>query len=134
MRLIGLDFGTKWIGISISDSEHTVALPKGKASPTEIKTVLSDLIEDFDIAGFVLGWPLNLKGQITPMTRQVERFELELTKWFRLPVYRQDERLVSKFTDQQLSFANINTKNRRAIKDEMEAAHILQSFLDREIS
>ena len=130
MKIIGLDFGTKYIGISISDMHQKMAFPRGKAEQNKLIPDLKKLILEEDVELVVLGKPTNLKGQNTAMTNQVEEFKANLEKQISVPVRFYDERLTSKIVDRSLASMNVNTRKRKELKDTLEATQILQSYLD----
>ncbi|MFT4151678.1 MAG: Holliday junction resolvase RuvX [Paracoccaceae bacterium] len=133
----GLDFGDKTIGIAISD------LRRGVATPTEVIrrvkfTVdalrLLEILRDRQIAGVVLGLPLNMDGSEGPRvqaTRAFARNLIRLPDWPGLPICFWDERLSTVAAERALLEADTSRKRRREVIDQVAAGYILQGALDR---
>ena len=110
-RLLGIDPGTKTLGIAVSDSNLMVASPittiKRKKINIDIKELLI-LVEEYTIAGIVIGWPLNMDGSIGPRCDSVRDFIKSLLNIKDLPILLQDERMstmaIVKAYDQGRSF------------------------------
>ncbi len=130
-KVLGLDFGTKYIGIALSDPFKSIAFPYGKIEPNKAFTKIKEILEEETIESIVLGLPRALKGNETAMTGLVKEFKAELEKHVTVPIIFQDERLTSSFVGKQLIAQGINQKKQREIKDALEATQILQSFLDK---
>ncbi|MEI7941560.1 MAG: Holliday junction resolvase RuvX [Candidatus Riflemargulisbacteria bacterium] len=131
MKVLGLDFGTKYIGIALSDPFKSIAFPYGKIEPDKAIAKIKEILEEENIESIVLGLPRALKGNETAMTGLVKEFRLELEKHVTVPIIYQDERLTSSFVGKQLTAQGVNQKKQRQIKDALEATQILQSFLDK---
>ena len=132
MRILGIDWGEKRIGLAISDENNIVALAldtieNKKASLDKIKKI----INENDIGIVVIGLPLSMKGSITKKAKEVLRFAQKLKKTLNKPIYLWDERLSSKEVEKLLISANIKREKRKKIKDKLSAVLILQSFLER---
>jgi putative holliday junction resolvase len=123
MKLVGIDFGTKRIGLAISDETLTLAREVGIASPGEIMGVIAELIKNDEVTGLVLGYPLGLSGEPTQKTQEVLDFKKELEKKFIVPVFLCDERLSSLMAE-SLPGGMKNT-------DSLAAQIILQNYLDK---
>lgn len=130
-KILGLDYGKKNIGISLSDPFCSIAFPHGKVERDKSLEEIKKLLESENIKTIVLGKPMNLKGQETKMTQEVIEFKEKLKIITDIPVVLQDERLSSIAVDKAFQQMNINSKKRRPIKDALEACHILQSYLDK---
>ena len=131
MKVLGLDYGTKYIGIALSDPFKSIAFPYGKIEPDKAIAKIKEILEEESIESIVLGLPRALKGNETAMTGLVKEFKLELEKHVTVPIIFQDERLTSSFVGKQLTAQGVNQKKQRQIKDALEATQILQSFLDK---
>ncbi|MGR3973449.1 MAG: Holliday junction resolvase RuvX [Candidatus Rhabdochlamydia sp.] len=132
-KLIGLDFGTVRIGIAISDERQIVArslgiLKNDKQFFSELKKILS---KEGNIERCVLGLPLKLNGQDSPMTQAARTFAGLFEQEMSLPVALWDERLTSAFAEKALIEQGVSRKKRVNITDAFAAAIILQSYLDR---
>lgn len=137
-RLMGLDVGTKTIGLALSDVTRTVASPletirRQKFTIDAMR--LFQLAREHDVCGFVIGLPLNMDGSEGPRAQSARSFARNLT---RLP--EQPEGLVMTFWDERLSTAaaertlieaDLSRKRRSEIIDKMAATVILQGALDR---
>lgn len=130
-KVLGLDFGTKYIGIALSDPFKSIAFPYGKIEPDKSIAKIKEILEEESIESIVLGLPRALKGNETAMTGLVKEFKLELEKHVTVPIIYQDERLTSSFVGKQLTAQGVNQKKQRQIKDALEATQILQSYLDK---
>lgn len=130
-KVLGLDFGTKYIGIALSDPFKSIAFPYGKIEPDKAIAKIKEILGEESIESIVLGLPRALKGNETAMTGLVKEFRQELEKHVTVPIIFQDERLTSSFVGKQLTAQGVNQKKQRQIKDALEATQILQSFLDK---
>lgn len=132
VKLIGIDYGSKTVGLAISDINQKIAFPL-ESCPKEksINRITQLLHEEDAIEALILGIPKALKGNPTPMTEEVLSYKKELSSLINIPIYEQDERLISKFIDQQLSLTGKKTPEKRKVKDALEASIILQAYLDK---
>src|SRR3989338_8216075 len=101
MRIVGIDFGLKRIGVAVSDTLFSFALPIGKVERVkdDQKTLLNllDLLKGYkDIQKFVIGLPVHLSGKESVMSLEVRKFALFLESMTKLPVEFVDERLTNK--------------------------------------
>ena len=133
-RLLGLDLGTKTIGLALSDVSRTVATPletiRRKKFTNDVKKIL-DIIDKFDISAIVIGLPLNLNGSEGPRAQATRSFAMNLTKHTNLPLVLWDERLSTVAAERTLLEADASRKRRAEVIDKMAAAFILQGALDR---
>lgn len=138
-KIMGLDHGSKRIGIAISDSSASVSFGR-EVIPNDKKTfsALKKLIKDEEVSEIVIGYPLNLKGEKTAQTLEVEKFEEELTKQLtsepfnEIIISRWDERFTSKMAADSLFESGMKKKKRqdKSNLDIISAALMLQSYLD----
>ena len=133
-RLMGFDLGTKTIGIALSDVERRLATPletlkRGKFS-ADAATLLQRA-EKFDVAGFVIGLPLNMDGSEGPRAQSVRAFARNFSKLTELPIALWDERLSTAAVERELIAADVSRKKRAAVIDQHAAIFILQGALDR---
>ena len=124
MKILGLDYGEKRIGLAISDETLTLARELTILSPKEIWKHLSLIILEHEVTKIVLGWPLNMSGEMTQKTREVESFKRELEEKTGLPVEVIDERLSSQMA-QNLPGGLKNV-------DSLAAQIFLQNYLDKQ--
>ena len=95
-RLLGIDHGTKTLGIAVSNSDWTIATAVSTIKRNKLKSDIKQLISIFDqyeITGLVMGWPLNMDGSVGPRCDSVRDFTKSLMSIVDLPVLLQDERL-----------------------------------------
>ena len=132
-RLLGIDPGTKTLGIAVSDSNLMVASPiitiKRKKINIDIRELLI-LVEEYTIAGIVIGWPLNMDGSIGPRCDSVRDFVKSLLNIKDLPVLLQDERMSTIAIEKPMIKADLSRKKRSSRTDQLAACWILQSALD----
>ncbi|HEX9169226.1 MAG TPA: Holliday junction resolvase RuvX [Roseiarcus sp.] len=133
-RLIGIDLGAKTIGLAISDVERRLAsplrtLPRGGfARDAE---ALTAIFAEFDIAGIVLGLPLDLNGRKGPRAQSTRAFAHNLSKRTILPIAFWDERFSTAVVTRALIAHDVSRAKRALVVDKMAAAYILQGALDR---
>ena len=141
-RFLGIDYGTKRIGLAISDENGTLAFPKEiLPNNTDTITRLGDIMHKENIGALVIGESVDFSGKLNPLSEKIEIFITELKEKFGLPIYKQKEFLTSvearksknnKHTLTQ-SQAHSRTKQKRAAPaDAGAAALILQRYLDKE--
>jgi len=132
-RRIGIDYGDRWFGLAMSDPTETIARPlEVVRGEEELWRRLEQLRREEDIAGFVLGLPLNMDGSVGPKARQVLVFKERLAERTGLPVEVWDERLTTVQAERSLREAGASRSRRRRDVDRVAAQILLQSFLDRQ--
>lgn len=132
-RLLGIDFGTVRIGLSLSDSTRTLASPLpflDNKSPQQVISAITALIETHQITGLVIGMPRNMDGTYGPSAQKVKDFIAEMKKCISLPIQPLDERLTTAQASKQLSGMGLNQKQLRKKVDSSSASLILQQYLD----
>jgi len=141
MRVLGIDYGARRVGLALSDATGTLASPwrQVERPPSEAETlrmlveIVAALRQDEDgLEAVVVGWPRRLDGSPTHQTALVEAFSRALARQTGLRVVLQDERLSSHAADERL--AERGERDWRARKRKLDAAAaavILQDFLDR---
>jgi len=133
LRFVGIDFGTKRIGIAISDPLNMFATPIAtiENNPAFWKKFF-DILKDYKIKAFVVGYPLKENGENSVLIPEVEKFIERLEKKFRLPIIKVDERYSSSIAEQQILDSVTSRKKRRdkGLIDRKAAAVFLQDFLD----
>jgi putative holliday junction resolvase len=133
-RLIGVDLGAKTIGLAISDVERRLASPlrtlprRAFARDAE---ALNAIFAEFDIAGVVLGLPLDLSGRDSPRTQSTRAFAHNLSRRTGLPIVFWDERFSTAVVTRSLIANDVSRARRAQVVDKMAAAYILQGALDR---
>lgn len=136
MRYLGLDLGSRTLGISISDPSGMIASSYGVIRHQEeyarLVQEVADLVQELHVDGVVLGFPKNMNNTIGPKGELSLKFQMELEKVLTIPVYLQDERLSTKSATDMLIRADVSRKSRKKVVDSVAATIILQTFLDRE--
>jgi putative holliday junction resolvase len=133
-RILGLDVGTKTIGLAVSDLMGWTAQPLTTIRRQNEKVdfqALKKVIEENNVSELVVGYPKNMNGSIGEQAQYVDAFLLILKKYISLPVTLEDERLTSKLANDLMMASNVKADRRKEIIDQQAAALILQSFLDR---
>lgn len=132
--LIGLDLGTKTIGVAASDPDRKLATAvetvARKTFSADAKRLLA-LAAERNAVGFVLGLPLNMDGSEGPRAQSTRAFARNLGKLTELPIALWDERLSTVAVERDLIAADVSRKKRAAVIDQHAAAFILQGALDR---
>jgi putative pre-16S rRNA nuclease len=132
--LIGLDLGTKTIGVATSDPDRRLATGvetiARAAFAADAGRVLA-LARERRAVGFVLGLPINMDGSEGPRAQSTRAFARNLAKLTELPIALWDERLSTAAVERQLIAADASRKKRAAVIDQHAAAFILQGALDR---
>jgi putative Holliday junction resolvase len=132
--LLGLDIGTKTIGVATSDADRRLATGVetiARKTFTADATRLLALAGERRCAGFVLGLPLNMDGSEGPRAQSVRAFARNLAKLTELPIAFWDERLSTVAVERELIAADVSRSKRAAVIDEHAAIFILQGALDR---
>ena len=136
MRYLGLDLGSRTLGIAISDATGFIASSYKTIRHNEEYDRLLDevvsIVKEKNIEGIVLGFPKNMNNTIGPKGELSLDFKEKLEKLVDIPVYLQDERLTTKSATDLLISGNVSRKDRKKVVDSVAATIILQSFLDQE--
>ena len=132
-RLIGLDLGSKRIGVSICDEKQLIATPFKTINRTTAKELINELkiiIEENNIKGIIIGNPLNMDGSSSRSTQSVKDTSENIEKSIDLPICLWDERLSTVGAFNLSSQLDINVSKRENKIDENAAAFILQGAID----
>ena len=132
-RLLGLDFGSRRIGVAVSDELGLTAQPVltlVRKNPRQDMKSLGRLLRKFNCTAIVLGNPLYLSGDLSPQAARTQAFAETLREAFGLPVHLWDERLTSAEAHRHLDAAGRARTSHREVVDQVAAVLILQSFLD----
>lgn len=134
MRLLGIDLGSKRIGVAVSDRSGTIASPlivlKREKTQRLDHEEIGRLVAQEEAEGIVVGLPLNMDGTEGSAAQAARREVERLATVVDVPVYLHDERRSTVQADQSMAMRNINAFDRRAVVDKVAAAFILQSWLD----
>jgi putative Holliday junction resolvase len=132
-RAMGLDVGTKTIGLALSDTRQLIATPLETIRRRRFRedmTRLFALVDSHGVGGLVIGLPLTLAGADGPRTQSVRQFARNLVKFRDLPVAFWDERLSTAAVTREMIAADLTRKRRGEIVDRVAAAYILQGCLN----
>ena len=133
-RLIGVDLGSKTIGLALSDVSLSIASPLETIKRTKFAadaTRLLALAAEHDAGGLVVGLPLNMDGTEGPRCQSTRAFIRNLEKLTALPIAFWDERMSTQAVTRTLLDADASRARRAELVDKMAAAYILQGALDR---
>ena len=133
-RLMGVDLGTKTIGLALSDVSRSIASPLETIKRTKFTADAERLIalaKSHDAAALVFGLPLNMDGTEGPRCQSTRAFVRNLEKLTDLPVVFWDERMSTQAVTRTLLDADASRARRAELVDKMAASYILQGALDR---
>lgn len=136
--VMGIDIGSKRIGIAISDQTRLIATPKliinRQSNQKDFEKIL-ELVNEYKISAIVLGYPINMDGSEIPMSQFAENFGQNLDEFLdkflecKLPIFFFEERLTS-FEARQIGYSKISRNHKSKFIDDIAASLILQHFLD----
>ena len=132
-RSLGIDFGEKRVGLAISDKSNLIASPFktiNYINKNDLVSQIEKIVIENNIENFVLGLPINMKGEDTKQTKIVRKFKESLSS-LDLPIIYEDERLSSVSAKKSLILQNIKTGHNKPEIDKTAAAIILQQYLDK---
>ncbi|MCR6096949.1 Holliday junction resolvase RuvX [Salipaludibacillus agaradhaerens] len=137
MKILGLDVGTKTIGVAVSDelgwtAQGVETIKREENDLDEAVERLEELIAEHHIAKIVVGLPKNMNGTIGPSGEACQQFAKELSQRTGLKVEMWDERLSTVAAERMLVSADVSRKKRKKVIDKMAAVMILQGYLDRQ--
>lgn len=134
IRYLGIDYGTKRIGLSVGDDDVRISSSlqtvEARGDVAAHARALLVIAEDYDVEAFVLGLPLNMDDTEGKQAKIVRRFGDELARVASKPVHYVDERLSSRAADELLSSTDMTRKKKKAVHDAVAAQVILQDFFD----
>ncbi len=132
-RVLGLDLGTKNIGVAVSDELRLTAhgLQSISARPPEkLFEVLKLLTREYNVSEMVVGLPVNMDGSMGRSAQSAQDFARRLEAALPVEVHLSDERLTTVMAEKTLLEANLSRKKRKGLRDRLAATLILQNFLD----
>ncbi len=135
MRAMAIDYGTKAIGIAISDELRLTVRPlttirRRRQSRNQIIAQIKTLLEEYEAAELIVGLPLKLDGTMGEAAERINTFIVELRKAIAVPVIAQDERLTSHEADEMMRERGFDRQQRKEKSDEYAAAIILREYLE----
>jgi putative holliday junction resolvase len=132
--LVGLDLGTKTIGVAVSDPDRRLATGVETIQRKQFKLDVARLLAiaaERNVVGFVLGLPINMDGSEGPRAQSTRSFARNLARLTELPIAFWDERLSTAAVERELIAADVSRGKRKAVIDQHAAIFILQGALDR---
>jgi putative Holliday junction resolvase len=134
-RVVGLDLGEKTLGVAISDpllisAQGLKTIRFMKNDFNKATKLLKELLVDYDIDKFVLGYPLHMNGDLSSSAQRSLNYQDTLINTFKVEVVLWDERLSSVLVDKLMIDMNMKRNKRKEIIDELAAINILQGYLD----
>ena len=132
-RALGIDFGEKRVGLALSDKLKLIASPYKTiyyVSENDLISKIKKIVFEKEIKIFVLGLPLNMKGEDSAQTKKVRKFK-KLLSILSLPIVYEDERFSSIIAKNSLVLQNVKTGHNKSEIDKTAAAIILQQYLDK---
>lgn len=135
MRIMGLDVGSKTVGVAISDALGWTAQGIETVKIDEANGEfgidrIAELVKEYTITEFVVGFPKNMNNTVGPRGEASENYKKLLEETFSLPVKLWDERLTTMAAERMLIEADVSRKKRKLVIDKMAAVMILQGYLD----
>jgi putative holliday junction resolvase len=135
MRIMGLDVGSKTVGVAMSDELGWTAQGLKTLKINEEKQEfgfeeLGQLIKEYQVDSVVIGLPKNMNGSIGPRGEASQQFAEEVERRFNVPTVLWDERLTTMAAERVLLEADVSRKKRKKVIDKMAAVMILQGYLD----
>ncbi|MGA1655003.1 MAG: Holliday junction resolvase RuvX [Ilumatobacteraceae bacterium] len=134
MRCLGLDLGSRRIGVALCDPDERVATPltvvERSASRAHDHANIARLVAEYEVQTVVVGLPLNMSGKVTAAARSAMAETEELRRALDVPVLLHDERLTTVTADRSLMEMEMKADARRRVVDKVAAAVMLQAFLD----
>ena len=132
--LVGLDLGTKTLGVAVSDRLKIIASPLSTIQRNGTKKdllKLQEILNDYEIGGFIVGLPLSLDNSENQQTQLVRNFNRELINFFKLPSVFWDERFSSDVIFKEMRKSNMSKNKIKNKLDQQSASYILQGYLER---
>src|SRR5262249_20763852 len=132
-RLLGLDFGTKRVGLALSNAEQTIATPLETYTRRDEKQdarLLQNRVREYAVTGLVVGLPVHMSGDEGQKAREARAFGNWAAATTGLPIMFHDERYTSAQADDYLREAQLSPRQRQARRDMLAAQILLQDFLD----
>jgi putative Holliday junction resolvase len=132
-RLLGLDYGTKRLGLALSNAEQTIATPLEtylRRDPRQDEKHLQQKVQEYGVVGLVVGLPVHMSGDEGEKAREARAFGQWAAGVTKRPVQFADERYTSIMADEHLQTAQLSPKKRKALRDMLAAQILLQSYLD----
>ena len=139
-RILGLDYGTKTVGVAISDpllltAQEFETITRERASALRHTLVrIKEICEEYQVEKIILGYPRNMDDSEGFRCEDTLEFKKRLEKRVDIPIELVDERLTTVYADEILEESGVAKKDRKKVIDQIAAAIILQDYLDNKIS
>ncbi len=133
-RLLGLDLGSKTIGVALSDTLCNIATAMEiirRTKFTKDSQRLITIISEQNVGGLILGFPLNMDGTEGPRCQSTRQFAVNISEKINIPIALWDERLSTMAVTRTLLEVDASRKRRKELVDKLAAAYILQGALDK---
>ncbi|MFJ7933576.1 Holliday junction resolvase RuvX [Sporosarcina sp. NPDC096371] len=135
MRTMGLDVGSKTVGVAISDALGWTAqgietIKIDESAGQFGMERIQELVKEYSVSGFVVGYPKNMNNTVGPRGEASENYAELLKETFGVPAILWDERLTTMAAERVLIDADVSRKKRKTVIDKMAAIMILQGYLD----
>ena len=134
MRILGLDLGSKRIGVALSDPEATIASPlttlERKGGDRDLRAV-GELVREHEVGEIVVGLPLHMDGRRGPEAEAALRFADQLASAIEIPIGTLDERWTTVEAERALRESGRHGRKRRAVVDSVAASILLRTWLER---
>ncbi len=133
-RLVGLDLGTKWIGVAVTDDRQVIATPVRtieRRSWKKTLAIVKDILVEFDAAALIIGLPYNFDGSESEMSADARRIARNFSLSIYIPILLQDERVTSYEARRRIWERGIEAKDTKRLVDSEAAAIILTDLLSR---
>lgn len=133
MRILGIDYGLRRIGVAISDPSGAMAQPlvviENRGNGSDIQRI-SQIVDEYNVQEVVVGLPISMSGEKGPQAQAVLEYVVKLKDILQVPVKTWDERLTTSFAERTLIESDVKRGRRKEIVDKVAAAIILQGYLD----
>lgn len=132
-RLLGIDYGTKRIGVAVSNDEQSISSPienYTRRDSAADSAFLRYAVDEYQAVGLIIGLPVHMSGDEGGKAREARKFGEWVAKTVNRPVRYWDERFTSLLADERLRESSFGRKKQKARRDKMAAQILLQSYLD----
>ncbi|WP_437187394.1 Holliday junction resolvase RuvX [Planctomicrobium sp. SH668] len=132
-RLLGIDYGTKRVGLAISSSDQTIASPINihqRVNEQVDSRYFKTVVDEYEVAALVVGLPIHINGEVGLKAREARNYGKKLSQWVNRPVEFWDERYTSAIAEDLMLGVNMTREQRKKRVDMIAAQIMLQSFLD----
>lgn len=133
LRKLGIDYGSKYIGIAISDRLNVVAHSKDVIKRSDLKNdleLIKKYIKEFEVDQIVVGMPTSLNGTFGPRAKKTKQFVNFLNNSLEIDIVTWDERYTTAIAEKSMIEADLSRKKRKKLIDKIAASLILQNYLD----